>query len=123
MALAVSTYNEYLIWQIFLMAAQIIMQVNIIGSKVFIDQTKSRFEYFNEFILMVVLYTILCFSPFVGDVNNKFFIGYVSIFFVSLHLVVNISSIFISTFASVKLKCKKKMALSRYKKLRGKKIE
>ena len=105
------------------MAAQIIMQVNIIGSKVFIDQTKSRFEYFNEFILMVVLYTILCFSPFVGDVNNKFFIGYVSIFFVSLHLVVNISSIFISTFASVKLKCKKKMALSRYKKLRGKKIE
>lgn len=94
------------------------MQVNIIGSKVFIDQTRSRSEYFNEFILMVILYTILCFSPFVGDVNVKFFIGYVSIFFVSLHLVVNITSISISTFASLKLKCKRKMALSRFKKIR-----
>ena len=121
LALAVSTYNHYLIWQICMMAAQIIMQVNIIGSKVFIDKSRTRSEYFNEFILMVVLYTILCFSPFVGDINVKFFIGYVSIFFVSLHLTVNILSISISTFASLKLKCKRKMILSRFKKMRKQK--
>lgn len=65
LALAVCTFNDHLIVQVFLMAAQIIVQVNIIGSQVYYGHSKAQLEYFNEFILMQVLYTILMFSPFV----------------------------------------------------------
>ena len=88
------------------MAGQIIIQVNIIGAGVFLDSSKRRTEYFNECILMLTVYTFVCFTPFVPDVETKFYIGYVSIFIVILHLVVNIFIIFRPTVHSAKLKCK-----------------
>ena len=50
------------------MAVQIIASVIIIGSiKPFKKHSKTKSEYFNEVILMFVMYTIICFSPYVPD--------------------------------------------------------
>ena len=88
------------------MAGQIIMQVNIVGAGVYIDSSKRRTEYFNECILMLTVYTIICFTPFVPEVETKFYIGYMAISLVVLHLVVNLLIIFRSTVLLIKLKCK-----------------
>ena len=88
------------------MAAQIITQVIIIGSRVFQGKTKQNLEFFNELILMLVLYTMLCFSPFVHDVNVKFYLGYVSIAIVALHLLINLSFIFKGSYDVVRNKCR-----------------
>ncbi len=60
-------------------------------------------EIFNEIVLMIIMYTIICFSEFVPDVEIRFAIGYITIFMVVLHLAVNIYRIFNSTFKFVKL--------------------
>ena len=75
-------------------------------------------EYFNEFILMMTMYSILCFTPFVGDLYTQFYMGYVTITIVCLHLIINLFMIFKSTFYEMKMKCKKKMMLKQSKQQR-----
>ena len=73
LAISVVILNQVLIWQIMLMALQIIVSVIIIGNvRPFYFQSMSKKELFNEIILMFVMYTIICFSPFVPDVTIRF---------------------------------------------------
>ena len=116
MALTVCIFNDHLIFQIYIMAAQILVQVTVVGSKVFLTRAKSRLEYFNEFILMMVLYTIFTFSPWVDDVNVVFYIGYITISIVALHLLVNLFLIFAVTFGSFKWKCKRSFVKKKHDK-------
>ena len=84
------------------MAAQIITQVIIIGTRPFKSHSQTRTENFNEVILMLVLYTMMCFSPFISDVQTKYNIGYVSNGFVALHLLINVGIISYATFKQTK---------------------
>ena len=55
MAIAIVIVNKVLIWQIFLMASQIVASTIIIGNVVpFKLKSKMKSEYFNEIILMFV---------------------------------------------------------------------
>ena len=112
--------GKVLIWQIFIMSSQIILQVIIVGMNVFKDSSKRRLEYFNELILMMTMYTIICYSPWVQDVELKFYIGYVTIGFVILHLVINLFLIFRGTFIMLSNRCRRRMTMKAYKKSRGK---
>lgn len=51
---------------------------------------------------MLVLYTMMCFSPFIYDVQTKYNIGYVSNGFVALHLLINVGIISYATFKQAK---------------------
>ena len=98
LAIAVVIFDKVLIWQIMLMALQIVASVIIIGNvRPFHFQSRSNKELFNEIILMFVMYTIICFSPFVPDVTIRFQIGYITIFVVGLHLAVNVYQILLVT--------------------------
>ena len=116
-ALAATVFNGSvaLIWQIAQMVFQIIFQINILGARLLTDRQKERFEFFNESILMMVLYTMLCYSPWVSDVDVKSQIGYVTISIVTLHLVVNILNISVVSFLKVKLLVKRKLVLRWHK--------
>ena len=102
------------------MSSQIIIQVIIVGMNVFKDSSKRRLEYFNELILMMTMYTIICYSPWVQDVELKFYIGYVTIGFVILHLVINLFLIFRTTFIMLSNRCRRRMTMKTYKKSRSK---
>ena len=65
LAVAICLVGKILIWQIFIMSSQIIMQVIIVGLDVFQDHSKRRLEYFNELILMMTMYTMICYSPWI----------------------------------------------------------
>ena len=104
LAFAIVIFNKVLIWQVMLMAAQIVASVIIIGNVIPYQYSHRRkTEYFNEIILMAVLYTFICFSPFVPDVEVRFSIGYISIATVSLHLLVNFAIIGRVTYRKIKM--------------------
>ena len=50
-------------------------------------------KFFNEIILMYSIYAFLAYTPWVEDVEGKFLTGYISIFLIGLHLVINIALI------------------------------
>ena len=104
LAFAIVIVNKVLIWQVMLMAAQIVGSVIIIGNVMPYQYAHRRkTEYFNEIILMLTLYTFICFSPFVPDVEMRFAIGYFAIATVSLHLVVNFTLIGRETYLKIKM--------------------
>ena len=47
-------------------------------------------EFFNETVIMLVMYAIFCFSDFVPDPETKSYIGLYCCAIVSLHLLVNL---------------------------------
>ena len=72
-AFAIVVVNKILIWQIMLIASQIVISVIIIGNiGPYKSLHKRSIEFFNEVILMSVMYTIICFSPLVPDAEVKF---------------------------------------------------
>ena len=100
-----------------LMAMQIVASVIIIGNvKPYGERMKRWKEMFNETILMFVMYTIICFSPFVPSVEVRFCIGYITIFVVCLHLAVNFYGIISSTFWNIKLKLLLRSAKKKHEK-------
>ena len=56
-----------------------------------------RNEIFNEVILVLLMYTIMCLSNFVPDIELKFQIGYVAIGLVGLHLLYHMTLMTITT--------------------------
>ena len=89
-----------------LMVGQIIAQLIIISFSVYESKFKTKMEYFNEIILMLTMYTIMCYTPFIFDVPTKHKIGYVTIAVVVLHLFVNFFFIFRESYKSMFLKCR-----------------
>ena len=82
-----------------LMASQIVASVIIVGNlQPFAGQFKKKMETFNECVLMMTMYTIICFSPLVQSPQVKFQIGYITMVVVSSHLAVNFFFIGKSTY-------------------------
>ena len=67
---------------------------------------------------MFVLYTVICFSPWISDVIVKFYLGYLACSFVVLHLIGNFSLIFRTSFIETRIKCRKKATVRHHKKQR-----
>lgn len=69
---------------------------------------------------MMLMYTIFVYTPWVSDVHTKFYMGYVTIGFAILHLVINLTLIFGSSAINVKKNCRVKMVMRRYRQGRKK---
>jgi hypothetical protein len=54
------------------------------------DQSTRLNELFNEVIIVLTLYTMMCFTPFVPDEMTQFGVGYLSCFLVLIHLLANL---------------------------------
>lgn len=64
-------------------------------------------EYFNESIIMLSLYTFMCFTDFVADPVMQLYIGYASCLLVLAHLGFNLTIMLGSTLYSLVLKIKR----------------
>ena len=107
LGIALCIVRKYFIWQTYIMVGQIMAGGIIIGTKVYDSKMKTRMEFFNEIILMMTMYSIMCFSPFIFDAETKFYLGYITIAIVCLHLAVNFFLIFKGTFHEMKMKCRR----------------
>jgi len=106
MGLIVVVFRNSLIFQVMLKAASIITSVIIIGAVPFETRKKKNTEFFNEVIIMFVMYSILCFSPFVPDIGARSKIGFFCCIVVALHLLANLSIILLAMARDVKIKVK-----------------
>jgi len=86
--------DETVIWQISQMALQVIVAV-IVYSNVepYQDNRVNKFEIFNEVTIMFVMYNILCFMPFVPDVEVRYRLGFLVCALISLNILINFSRI------------------------------
>ena len=86
----------------------------IIGSGVFPAGT-TRSRYFNESIMMLSIYTFMPYTPWVSDAQTRFLVGYESIFFIVLHILVNLGPISIETLKMTFKKIRTKFAIRKFK--------
>jgi len=93
------------IWQIALMNMNVIVQVIILGNVApFALRFTNKFELFSECIVWLVMYHLICFTPFVSDLQVRFKLGYVVIAVISLHLVVSLAILAKDSYRSVRSK-------------------
>ena len=110
LAIAVCVVAKQLIWQVFILAGQVITQIMLIGQNVYSLNSRRRMEYFNEIIILCVLYTILTFSPWVSDLDVRFYVGYWTVSFIILHLAVNMYIILRHSYFEARFKCRRRYA-------------
>lgn len=79
-------------------------------SNPFNSASQRKMEIFNESILLMVAYTIICFSAWIPNIETKFKIGYVSVGFVVIHLLINFSLITYNTLKTYIRKCRMQKA-------------
>ena len=91
--------NDNFAFQIVLITGQTLISVVILSFiQAFQSKQRYRMELFNEIILMLTLYTIMCFSDWLyGNVEIKLKIGYVACALVAFHFLLNLSLIIVTT--------------------------
>jgi hypothetical protein len=91
MAVLLVVFQKFLWMQIFLKAMTILTAVILIGeANYFETRFKKRLEFANEILVMLMLYNMICFSPFVPDIEARFKMGYLCCVVEALALAVNI---------------------------------
>ena len=86
-------YNHNIVVQMYAMTGSAIIQIIITGYvKPFSGgRFVNNMEVFNECMLLLIMYTMLCFTDFVPDVKMQYNVGYVSCTLLVGHLLVNLA--------------------------------
>ena len=79
-------------------------------------------EFFNEMMIMFVMYIMICFTDWMPDIEVREFLGYLCIGFVSSHIGVNIFFMFKASARDLSLRYKKWSLFRKYAKIRAEKI-
>jgi len=103
---AVVFWRDYLFLQIFQMYMQITIQVVMIGY-LRPQRTEKEYvlEFFNEGVILFSTYMIMSCSNWVPDEDVKYQIGYVLVFVVSTHLLINLSLVLKVSCIDLNQKC------------------
>ena len=101
----------YLIVQIYLVTTQSLISLLIVEYvRPFSSPSQRRMELFNEVLLILLLYTMMCFTPWISDVETKYQTGYLSCLLVAFHFVFNISIMLVASLRTLVTQCKVKVA-------------
>ena len=104
LSLAIVTFDQTVWWQLAIKTALVATSTIIVGQIEPFDAPQlNNQEFFNEVIIMIVLYHIFCFTPFVSDTETQYQVGYSIIFFVCLHFYVNFHLIYKMLYRDMKL--------------------
>ena len=103
LAIIVVLLRTTVIWQISLMTLTVITQVIILGRvEPFLEKNTIRFEIFSEVILMLVMYHMICFTPFVSDIKVRVYLGYMVCAVVCFHLLISLGLLAKGTFGELR---------------------
>lgn len=87
------------------MSLTVIFQVVVLGLvEPFALKSKIHFEMFSECIVMMVMYHIICFTPFVPDLEVRFRLGYLVCALISSHLVVSLGILLKANLRDIRMK-------------------
>ena len=71
------------------------------------DKRLNTMEYFNETIIMMVMYCLICFTDFVPDQETKSTIGLVCEVIVIFHIAFNLTFLFGDYLTNLRLRYKR----------------
>lgn len=110
-------YNTNITVQMFVMTFSIIAQIIVIGYiKPFAGGVMANaLEMFNECVLLLIMYTIICFTDFVPTIEIRFRIGYLSCALIMIHLLVNLTILATVSVKKMFLSTKRFIMLCQYK--------
>ena len=115
LAFAIVIVQEVLIGQIYLIWGQCTIALCVMEyTYPFKTKNERRMELFNEVILVCVLYTMMCFTQFVPEVETKEKVGYVSSGLVALHFLVNLGIMLGLSCSNAKKGCRLMYALKKH---------
>lgn len=108
LALTVVYLEQWFIWQSYMLFAQVIFSIIMVGHiKPWREPMQWKSQLFNEMVILVVYYHLMCFTPFFPDYDNQYTVGYSVIVIVSLHIFYSIAFMaylsFYSTIYRLKL--------------------
>jgi len=87
------------------MTFNIILQVIILGRiQPYSISSQRRFEYFSETTLMLVMYHLICFTPFVPDLKVRFQLGYSVCGVICIYLAVAFFLLLKETYRNARMK-------------------
>jgi hypothetical protein len=119
MAVMLVVFQKFLWMQIFLKAMSVVTAVILIGEANYFETPfKKQLEFANEILVMIMLYNMICFSPFVPDVEARFRMGYFCCVVEALALALSIFFIMSESLKAIILKVRIWFAKSEKRKLR-----
>jgi hypothetical protein len=83
------------------------------------DKRLNTIEFFNETMIMIVMYCLICFTDFVPDASTKSSIGLFCQGSVIFHILFNLSFLFGDYLLNLKLRYKRWSLFRKYAKLRA----
>lgn len=92
--------------QMLIVQASSLTMIGLYGAKVLRDRSATLSEYFNEACLLLLSYTVLCYTPWISDYAIRYMIGYASISCVLLQLIVSLYVILRHSFKAQSFKLK-----------------
>ena len=115
LAVVVVNLGHTFIWQLSLIVFQLIVSVIIYGNvEPLKERRANQLELFNEVSIMFVIYNMMCFTPFVPDIEVRHNLGFFVCAIVAINILVNFCAIGIVPFRSLKFKCKSRKARKEY---------
>jgi hypothetical protein len=119
MAVMLVVFQKFLSMQIFLKAMSVVTALILIGEANYFETPfKQQKEFSNEILLMIMLYNMICFSPFVPDIEARFRMGFFCCVVEALALALSILFIIRESLKSIILKLRIWFAKSEKRKLR-----
>ena len=76
-------------------------------------------EYFNEVMILMCMYNVMCFTDMQPDQEIQFYQGYVMIFAVLFHIGFNLSLVLLDNIWLIKMKWVKYRLMRKYAKSKG----
>ena len=85
---------KHLCFQIVLLLVQVFLHIVVIGIlEPYKAPSKKNRELVNEFVIVLAVYHVMCFSPVVADIDTRIYIGYSFITLIVTHTVVSLGLI------------------------------
>ena len=117
LACAIVYMNDNFAGQIFVIALQTLASAMVLSyAQAFRSKQRHRMELFNEVVFLLILYTILCFSDWLGDEELQLKIGFVSCSLICIHLGLNFLLIIVTAVRSTKRRCQIRILRKKHQK-------
>lgn len=102
---------QYGALQIFLFLVPTIISMAVLASiKPLVDAPANRLEVFNSFTILLMIYCLMCFTPFAINPEARHLIGYVLVFLIASNIVLNIVIVSLNPVRQSCKRCKKRWA-------------
>ena len=98
--------DKQLIWQLFSMVFQFTFMLILLGNEPLKSKGNNRFELFNECMIMIIMYQILCFSDAMPDPETQKIMGISCMTTICIHIIFDLSLLMYQTMRSVKIRIK-----------------